>query len=70
MRAVLKTAEPLIPTSQSTLVLPVDFTKLVWAGLAGFIVFAEIPDIWTVLGAVVVFGPVFCMAWRERRGPA
>ncbi len=53
-----------------TLVLPVDFTKLIWAGLAGFIVFAEISDIWTVLGAVVVFGPVFCMAWRERRGPA
>jgi drug/metabolite transporter (DMT)-like permease len=52
--------------ADTTLVLPVDFTKLIWAGLAGFLLFAEIPDLWTVVGAAVVFGAVFHMAWRER----
>ncbi len=55
--------------ADTTLVLPVDFTKLIWAGLAGFLLFGEIPDIWTVLGAVVVFGAVFYMAWQDRREP-
>jgi drug/metabolite transporter (DMT)-like permease len=53
--------------ADTTLVLPVDFTKLIWASLAGFILFAEIPDLWTVLGAAVVFGAVFYMALQERR---
>ncbi len=55
--------------ADTTLVLPVDFTKLIWAGLAGFLLFGEIPDIWTVLGAVVVFGAVFYIAWQDRREP-
>ncbi len=55
--------------ADTTLVLPVDFTKLIWAGLAGFLLFGEIPDIWTVLGAVVVFGAVFYMAGQDRRVP-
>ena len=55
--------------ADTTLVLPVDFTKLIWAGLAGFLLFGEIPDIWTVLGAAVVFGAVFYMAGQDRRVP-
>ncbi len=55
--------------ADTTLVLPVDFTKLIWAGLAGFLLFGEIPDIWTVLGAVVVFGAVFYMAGQDRTEP-
>ena len=53
--------------ADATLVLPVDFTKLVWAGIAGFLLFAEIPDVWTIVGAIVVFGAVFYMVWQERR---
>ena len=45
-----------------TVVLPADFTKLVWAGLAGFLVFAEIPDPWTLVGAVIICGAVFYLA--------
>ncbi len=55
--------------ADTTLVLPVDFTKLIWAGLAGFLLFGEIPDIWTVLGAIIVFGAVFYMAGQDRRVP-
>jgi drug/metabolite transporter (DMT)-like permease len=56
--------------ADTTLVLPIDFTKLIWAGIAGYLLFAEIPDIWTVVGAVVVFAAVFSMAWQERRETA
>ena len=53
--------------ADTTLVLPVDFTKLIWAGLAGFLLFGEIPDIWTIIGAIVVFGAIFYMALREQK---
>jgi drug/metabolite transporter (DMT)-like permease len=52
--------------ADTTQVLPVDFTKLIWAGLAGFLMFGEIPEVWTIIGAVVVFGAVFYMALQER----
>ncbi len=50
-----------------TVVLPADFTKLVWASLAGFLVFAEIPDLWTLAGAAVICGAVFYLAARGDR---
>ena len=53
--------------ADTTLVLPVDFTKLIWAGLAGFLLFGEVPDIWTVIGAIVVFGAVFYMALQDHQ---
>ncbi len=52
-----------------TVVLPADFTKLVWAGLAGFLVFAEIPDAWTLVGALIICSAVFYLAiGGERAG--
>jgi drug/metabolite transporter (DMT)-like permease len=53
--------------ADATLVLPFDFTKLIWASIAGYLVFSEIPDYWTWIGAVVVFLGVFYMALQERR---
>ena len=53
--------------TDATVVLPADFTKLVWASLAGFLVFAEIPDPWTLLGALIICGAVFYLATRGGR---
>ena len=53
--------------ADATLVLPIDFTKLIWASIAGYLVFSEIPDIWTWIGAIVVFLGVFYMALQERK---
>ncbi len=50
-----------------TVVLPADFTKLVWASLAGFLVFAEIPDLWTLVGALIICSAVFYLAVRGDR---
>lgn len=54
--------------ADATVVMPVDFTKLVFAGIIGYLVFAEIPDIWTLAGGVIVFSGVTYIALRERNG--
>jgi len=50
-----------------TVVLPLDFTKLIWASILGYLLFAETVDRWTALGAVVIFASVFYIALRERK---
>jgi drug/metabolite transporter (DMT)-like permease len=50
-----------------TLVLPIDFTKVVWASLIGYFAFAQVPEFWIFVGAPIVFAAVFYNAWIERR---
>ena len=58
-----------------TLVLPFDFLRLIWAAVIGFLLFAEIPHLWVWAGAMMIFGSVVYIAYREsrlrdeRRGP-
>jgi drug/metabolite transporter (DMT)-like permease len=51
---------------EATAVLPVDFTKLVWGALLGFVVFAEVPDVATLAGGTLIFAAVVYVAYRER----
>ena len=53
--------------ADASVVLPVDFTKLVFAGLAGWLFFEELPVIWIWIGGTVVFVGVFLNAWFEKR---
>jgi len=50
-----------------TIVLPVVFTRLIWVALLGYIFFAEIPDIWTWVGAAMIFSATTYIAFRERK---
>lgn len=50
-----------------SVVLPMDFTKLIWASALGYWLFAERIDLWTLLGGGVIFMSVLYIAWRERR---
>ncbi|MGM0584963.1 MAG: DMT family transporter [Pseudomonadota bacterium] len=53
-----------------TAVLPFDFLKLIWTALLGAWFFAEIPDLFTWIGAGVIFSSGLYIAYRERRaGP-
>ena len=52
--------------ADATLVLPVDFTKVIWASLIGYFFFHQVPEIWVGLGALVVFTAVFYNAYHER----
>lgn len=51
---------------EAAAILPVDFTKLLWGTLIGFLVFAEVPDLATLAGGTLVFGAVVYVAYRER----
>lgn len=58
---------------EASFVAPFDYLKLILAGLIGFLVFAEVPDAWTALGALVIVGSTFYIARRDaaqRKAPA
>lgn len=47
---------------------PIVFLRMVWATLFGFLVFAELPDIWTWIGAGLIVAATSYIAQRERAG--
>ena len=49
-----------------TAVLPLDFTRMIWVAIIGYFVFAEVPDLWTWIGAAVIFGAALAIAYREQ----
>lgn len=51
--------------ADATLLAPVRFTRLVWATLIGVVAFGEIPDFWTIVGALVIACSISYIAWRE-----
>jgi drug/metabolite transporter (DMT)-like permease len=44
---------------------PVDYSRLVLTTLTGFLLFKEIPSIWTIIGAGVVVASTLFITWRE-----
>jgi drug/metabolite transporter (DMT)-like permease len=50
-----------------SLVTAFDFTRLIWACLIGYLFFAEFPDLWTFVGAVVIFSSALYVTYREGR---
>ncbi|MCJ8307979.1 MAG: DMT family transporter [Rhizobiaceae bacterium] len=53
-----------------TAIMPFDFLKLIWTALIGIWFFAEVPDIFTWIGAAVIFSSGLYIAHRERRAAA
>lgn len=54
----------------ASVLAPMSYTQLLWAGMAGVLVFGDWPDGWTVLGAAVIaLGGVLVAAPERRRGP-
>ncbi|MFZ5784370.1 MAG: DMT family transporter [Pseudomonadota bacterium] len=51
-------------------VQPYSYTLLVWAALLGFVVFGDMPDGWTILGAAVVVGSGLFTWHHDRRRSA
>jgi len=51
--------------SDTTFVMPLQFTKLIWASLIGLFIFAEQPDILTWVGGIVIFISVVYITYRE-----
>lgn len=51
--------------SAATVVFPVDYTRLVWASLIGYLAFSEVPDVWTWVGGTIIFASTTYIAYRE-----
>ena len=49
-----------------TALMPFDFLKLIWTAMIGVWFFAEIPDMYTWIGATVIFSSGLFIAFRER----
>ena len=52
--------------TDSTALMPFDFLKLIWTAMIGLWFFSEIPDIYTWIGATVIFLSGLFIAIRER----
>ncbi len=53
--------------ADASFVLPFDFLRLPLTAVAAFFLFSEIPDAWTVTGALIIFGATYYGTWRERQ---
>lgn len=51
--------------ADTTFVMPFDFTRLPFVAVLAFLLFGEIPDIWTWIGAAMIFGANVYLTRRE-----
>ena len=53
--------------ADATVVLPLDFGKIIWGAMIGYFFFGESIDGWTWLGAVIIFAGGLYITLRERQ---
>jgi len=46
---------------------PFKFVELIWASLWGFLIFYDVPGVWTFVGAAIIFGATTWVARAEQR---
>ena len=52
--------------SPASIIAPYSYLNLIWATIYGFVLFAELPDIWTIGGAAIITGSGLYVYHRER----
>ena len=52
--------------ADASVLAPFQYTQLLWVSILGFLVFGELPDIWTVVGAAFIVASGLYTAHRER----
>ena len=52
--------------ADASLISAFDFTKILWASMIGYVFFAEVPELTTWIGALVIFAAATYITWRER----
>lgn len=51
--------------AEVSLLMPFDYTRLIFATAVGFFIFSEVPDLWTLVGAAIIIGAALYIAHRE-----
>ncbi|MEQ8603786.1 MAG: DMT family transporter [Marivibrio sp.] len=52
---------------ETAVVMPIDFFKLIWAAILGYVLFQEVPDLFTWIGGAAIFAAATYIAVRESR---
>ena len=52
--------------ADASVLAPFSYTQLLWVSFLGFLVFGEVPDVWTVTGAACIVASGLYTAHRER----
>ena len=52
-------------SADASFVMPFDFLRLPFATLCGFALFNEIPNVWTLIGGLLIFATTYYLTWRE-----
>ncbi|MDX1529206.1 MAG: DMT family transporter, partial [Gammaproteobacteria bacterium] len=53
-------------SADTSVVLPLDFMKVVWGAIIAWLWFGELVGVWTWVGAVIIFIGATYIAFRER----
>ncbi len=56
-----------IKEGDMNVLLPLDFFKLIWSSIIGFVFFSEIPSIFTWAGGAMIFASATYIAYRESK---
>ncbi|MEM7025606.1 MAG: DMT family transporter [Pseudomonadota bacterium] len=51
---------------EASALAPIDYVRLVYAAIAGYIVFGEVPDAWTWAGSAIIIASALYIAYREQ----
>jgi len=52
--------------ADASVLAPFSYTQLLWVSILGFLIFGEVPDIWTITGAAFIVASGLYTAHRER----
>jgi drug/metabolite transporter (DMT)-like permease len=52
--------------ANASVLAPFSYIQLLWVSILGFVVFGEVPDVWTIVGAVIIVASGLYTAHRER----
>jgi drug/metabolite transporter (DMT)-like permease len=52
---------------EAAVLAPFSYLRLVLIGIAGYLIFGEVPDHYTIIGAIIIIAATFYIAHRERQ---
>jgi drug/metabolite transporter (DMT)-like permease len=52
--------------ADASVLAPFSYTQLLWVSILGFLIFGEVPDVWTITGAAFIVASGLYTAHRER----
>ena len=59
------TSNQSLKMSDTSFVMPLQFTNLIWLSFIGYALFSEVPNLWTWIGGSIIFSAVIYITFRE-----